>query len=670
MAISKIKKIQIIGHNSIRENVLELLHKWGVVEINDLRKELTQDYFMESRQESVFEDRLRKVQYLLEFLASFEEKAIFLEGLTQERLVLDRFELANILEMFRLDEIYSQCKTLEEGFRKLEIEKKRLREERTVLIPWRNLLVNLSDLVDTDKTRVVPGIVPVKTYEKLLGELEKSSSRSYWCEVVRDKISVYMVLVFLKEEGDTISSLLKKYEFQETLLPEVNHSPEELLVQVKREMEETINREEELKREASSLLRHKAQLMALHDHYYNLQKKEEAGDFLARTSGSFLLSGWIQESRVGRVKKTLEEKYPEIEITVSPPRKGEKVPVFLENRKAVQPFEVVTDLYGRPVYGSVDPTPYLAPFFALFFGLCLTDAGYGIVLVVLSWLAVKKLKMGPTGRRFFRLIGYGGLAAIFWGAVTGGWFGNIIDRLPESFNFLKSMKGAVVAFDPVKNSILFLGLAVALGFIQVWTGVTIRLLREIREKDWQNAFFREIPALGIQVSLPLLIAIYLFKVLPATQVLVTVSVGLFSLSSLAIFYNQWTTNKGVLFKLFWCWFGWYGVVTGNSLADILSYLRLFALGLTTGLLASAINEIFSLVSGIPYVGFLLAIVLFLPAHLFNMAMNAFGGYVHTSRLQYLEFFMKFFQGGGEVFKPFAEERRYTVVRSSGAIAPR
>jgi len=104
------------------------------------------------------------------------------------------------------------------------------------------------------------------------------------------------------------------------------------------------------------------------------------------------------------------------------------------------------------------------------------------------------------------------------------------------------------------------------------------------------------------------------------------------------------------------------VVTGNSVADILSYLRLFALGLTTGLLASAINEISFLISGIPYVGLFLAIIFFLPAHLFNIAMNAFGGYVHTSRLQYLEFFMKFFQGGGEVFKPFAEERRYTVIR--------
>ena len=663
MAISKIKKIQIIGHNSIRENVLALLHKWGVMEINDLRKELTQDYFMESRQESIFEDRLRKIQYLLEFLASFQEKSAFLEGLTQEKLVLDRAELSNILETFRLDEVYSQCKNLEEEFRELEVEKKRLNEEKTVLIPWRDLLLNLSDLVDTDKTRVVPGIVPVKNYKKFSSELEKSSSTSYWCEVRRDKTSVYMVLIFLKEEKDNIIPLLKKYEFYETLLPQVNHSPEEFLIQIERETGEAENRKKELNREASSLLRYKAQLMAVHDHYYNLQKKEKAGDFLARTRVSFFLSGWIQESRVGRVKKTLEEKYPEIEITVSPPGKGEKVPVILENSRAIQPFEVVTDLFGRPVYGSIDPTPYMAPFFALFFGLCITDAGYGIVLAVFSWLALKKLKMGPMGRRFFRLIGYGGLASIFWGTVTGGWFGNMIDKLPESFNFLKSMKGAVVVFDPIENSLLFLVLAIALGFIQVWTGVTIRLLREIKDKDWQNAFFREMPALGVQVSLPLLIAIYLFKVLPSIPVLVIISVGLFSLSSLAIFYNQWTTNKGVLFKLFWCWFGWYGVVTGNSLADILSYLRLFALGLTTGLLASAINEIFSLISEIPYVGLLLAIVLFVPAHLFNLAMNAFGAYVHTSRLQYLEFFMKFFQGGGDVFRPFAEERRYTVLRS-------
>jgi len=662
MAISKIKKIQIIGHNSIRENVIELLHKWGVVEINDLRNELTEDYFMESRQGSVFEDRLRKVQYILEFLANFEEKSGFLGGLTQEKLVLERVELANILKTFGLDEIYSQCKTLEERFRKLEVERKRLYEQRTNLIPWRDLLLNLSDLVDTEKTRVVPGIIPLKSYEKFLSELEKTSLFNYSCVVRRDKTFIYMVLVFLKEERDTIVPLQKKYEFQEILLPEVNHSAEEFLVRIEREIGETGEREEELKREASSLLSHKPGLMALHDYYYNLKKKEEAGDFLAHTSCSFFLSGWIQESKVSGVKKILEEKYPEIEITVSPPGKGEKVPVVLENSKAIQPFEVVTDLYGRPIYGSIDPTPYLALFFALFFGLCVTDAGYGIVLVTLSWLALKKLKMGPAGKRFFRLIGYGGFASIFWGAVTGGWFGNIIDRLPEGFNLLKSVKEAVVAFDPVKNPLFFLVLAVVLGFIQVGTGVTIRLLREIKEKDWQNALFREMPALGIQFSLPLIIAIYLFKVLPPAPILVIISVGLFFLSSLTIFYYQWTINRGVLFKLFWCLFGWYGVVAGNSLADILSYLRLFALGLTSCLLASAINEILGLISKIPYVGFLLAIVIFVLAHLFNMVINAFGGYVHTSRLQYLEFFMKFFEGGGEVFKPFAEERRYTVIR--------
>ncbi|MCK4802335.1 hypothetical protein KAS33_01555, partial [bacterium] len=277
------------------------------MEINDLRKELTQDYFMESRQESIFEDRLRKIQYLLEFLARFREKSAFLEGLTQERLVLDRVELANILETFRLDEVYSQCKNLEEEFRELEVEKKRLNEEKTVLIPWRDLLLNLSDLVDTDKTRVVPGIVPVKNYKKFSSELEKSSSTIYWREVRRDKTSVYMVLIFLKEEKDNIIPLLKKYEFYETLLPQVNHSPEEFLVQIEREIGEAENREKELNKETSSLLRYKTQLMAVHDHYYNLQKKEKAGDFLARTSGSFFLSGWIQESRVGRVKKTLEE---------------------------------------------------------------------------------------------------------------------------------------------------------------------------------------------------------------------------------------------------------------------------------------------------------------------------------------------------------------------------
>jgi len=662
MAISKIRKIEIIGHNSIRERVVELLQKWGVVDINDLRKELSEDYFMELRQGSDFEDRLRKVEYLLSFIARFEEKPGFLEGLAQGKLVLDRVELANILETFRLDEVYSECRALEGEFRNLEIERKRLHDERMALIPWKGLLVDLSELRDTEKTRVVSGYLPHRGYEKFLSELEKSLPLNYSCEVGHDKTSVYMVLVFLKEDGETISPVLKKYEFREILFPEVGLPAGELLSQIERDIEEMVKSEEELKEKASSLLRYRSSLMALHDHYYNVWKKEEAENYLARTRGSFLLSGWIPEKKVPKLKKSLEEKFKEIEITVSSPREGEKVPVVLENRRGVEPFEVVTDMYGRPAYGTIDPTPYLAPFFAFFFGLCVTDAGYGLVLLTISWLARKKLKMGPAGKRFFRLIGYGALASIFWGVVTGGWFGNIIDRLPEGFSFLKRMKGAFVAFDPLKDSLFFLLLAVALGFIQVGVGVTIRLFRDIREKDWQNAFFREMPALGIQISLPLVLAIYIFRVLPQVPSLAIIGLGLFSLGTLGIFYYQWTINRGLLFKIFWCLFGWYGVVAGNSLADILSYLRLFALGLTSGLLASAINEISGLTLGIPYVGFLLAAVFFTVAHVFNMFINAFGGYVHTSRLQYLEFFMKFFEGGGEVFKPFAEERRYTVIR--------
>jgi len=662
MAISKIKKIQILGHKSRKEELLDLLHKMGAIEINDLREELGEEYFVGSREASVFEDRLGKVEHLLEFLANFEEKSHFLEGLTQEKILLDREELETILETFKLEDVYSQGRGLEEKFRKLEIERKRLHEERTTLIPWRALPVNLSSLVDTEKTRVLPGILSLKNYKKFSSELENSSPRSYLSEVGQDKSYIYLVLVFLKEEKDIITPILKKHEFEETILPKAGRTPEELLTSIEEELKETVNREEELRREVSSLLRYKTQLMVLQDYYYNRKRKDEIGDFLARTSESFLLSGWIQESKVGELKEILEEKYPEIEIVVSSPEKGERVPVVLKNARAIQPFEVVTDLYGRPVYGSIDPTPYLAPFFAMFIGFCITDAGYGILLVLLSLFALKKLKIGFKVRLFFRLVCYGGLASIFWGGLTGGWFGNIVDRLPETFRLFKSMKEAIIAFDPMRDSLLFLALAVSLGFIQVWTGVTIRLVREIKEKDWQNALFRELPALGIQLSLPLLSAIYIFKVLPSGLVLGIAAILLFSLSSLATFYYQWVTNSGLVFKLFWCFFGWYGVVAGNSLADVLSYLRLFALGLTSGLLAYAINEICFLISGIPYIGFLLAGFLFVMAHIFNMAINAFGGYVHTSRLQYLEFFMKFFDSGGEPFRPFAEERRYTIIR--------
>jgi len=191
--------------------------------------------------------------------------------------------------------------------------------------------------------------------------------------------------------------------------------------------------------------------------------------------------------------------------------------------------------------------------------------------------------------------------------------------------------------------------------------VLINLLQRYRYGEWKPLLFRQIPAIGIQFSLVLIVITNVLKFWAAPGYIVNILWAIFIISSLCIIYYHWTSQDKIALKLFWCWYGWYGVVTGNSLADILSYIRLFALGLTTGLLALSINEICSLIWRFPYIGFLLSIIIFIPGHIFNLLINSLGAYVHTSRLQYYEFFMKFFEGGGAIFTPFTRNRKYVEI---------
>jgi len=339
------------------------------------------------------------------------------------------------------------------------------------------------------------------------------------------------------------------------------------------------------------------------------------------------------------------------------PESGEDVPIDLRNNGVVTPFEFVTTLYGRPSYWEFDPTPLLAPFFILFFALCLSDGGYGMVLAIVSFILMKKMQPGG-GRKLMQLLFMGGLATAAVGALTGGWFGIEDGNLPWWIHSIRIKLGTGERFNPLFHPMQMLDFVFLLGIAQIFTGLAIRMIADFRDKRWLDGILDQLVWIVFLAFLaPLGANFILGKELPAEFMSVARKGAM--IMGLVVVATGARKNRNPVMKVLGGVLKLYDVV--GYFGDVLSYARLLALGLATGAIAVAINGVAGMTGGIPVVGMVAAVIVLIGGHLFNLTVNCLGGFVHSARLQYLEYFSKFFQGGGHEFSPFRTQRRYSVV---------
>jgi V/A-type H+-transporting ATPase subunit I len=242
------------------------------------------------------------------------------------------------------------------------------------------------------------------------------------------------------------------------------------------------------------------------------------------------------------------------------------------------------------------------------------------------------------------------------GAITGGWFGDLMDYLPPSLDFLKKGRESLMLFNPMDQVMHFILITLILGFIQICFGLVIRMVRNIRNGDWVEALCSPLAWLILINSIVLMFLGYR-GILPSF--LKTIGLAMVGLSSLTIVLLTDRTSPNRILRIAWGVFELYGIT--SYVGDVLSYLRLFALGLATAIIAKVVNFLGSMVLGWPYVGWTIFILIFTVGHLFNIVINGLGAFVHTLRLQYVEFLPKFFQGGGKPFRPFQKNPQYTIV---------
>jgi V/A-type H+/Na+-transporting ATPase subunit I len=259
-----------------------------------------------------------------------------------------------------------------------------------------------------------------------------------------------------------------------------------------------------------------------------------------------------------------------------------------------------------------------------------------------------------------------GFSTLLVGLLTGTFFGNLVKFLPDSLNFVKEFLKRFVIIDTMnaKGSLMFLGFSLAFGYVQLCFGLILKIALMIRDKKYKDLILDGLSAFCMQISLLPISLYYIldFKFFPPFAM--NIFLGMFLISVVLIAVKEWINNEGIMVKIFWCLYGNYSAITGTFLSDTLSYARLFALGLSGGLLGLAINEIASVFGAIPVIGIILMILVMIGGHIFNLGVSGLGSFVHSCRLQYLEFFTKFFEASGREMQPFCHENKYIEIEKN------
>lgn len=382
-------------------------------------------------------------------------------------------------------------------------------------------------------------------------------------------------------------------------------------------------------------------------------EKYKAVENAASTERVFYLSGYVIEHKSDEVKFDVENNFVAQMEIFEPDYSSDDVPVLLSNPAFFAGVESITDMYSSPSNKDVDPNPVMSFFYYIFFGLMLSDAGYGILLIVFSLIVKKKIDLKKTMKKMTDMVLYCGVATVFWGALFGSWFGDFIPTVCTTFLGFEKAPSFALWIEPINNSITLLLYCFLFGIIHLFAGLLIRFYMLIKAKNFVGAVFDVIPVMTFVVGFAI-IGCSVFITVP--EDIKTSGVRLLVISSLLIVFTAGRSSKNILGKLGGGLYALYNTASGY-LGDILSYSRLLALGLVTGVIANVINLLGAMTSNI--IGFAIIFVL---GHAVNLSINLIGAYVHTCRLQYVEFFSKFYEGGGRIFTPFKINSKFFTVK--------
>ncbi len=651
------KRIEIIALTRDRKNILERLQRRGIVEVSDCRDD-SLARLNTSSSITQFEKGQDTASQALEILNEYAPGKDSLFSSWKGRREIRKDDLGVYID--RRDRFLEMCHALI-GHRKAIAESRaaiaRTKTQMDALRIWEALDVP-TQFQGTKTTRCIIGTLPGKwTEETLLAGLAARipDAEAIHAEIVsafkeQTCIAVICHRNMAAAAGDALREMdLVPPSDPSRILPAARmHQFGEDLVKYEKQIAEHADK-------IRSYASHREDIEFLSDYLAMRKEKYIALGRVGMTKHTFMISGYVAEKYAAACAQELEDRYDAV-VSLETPGEDDDVPACVENNGFVSPVEPVMEMYSLPGRKDIDPSSVMAFFYYLFFGLMLSDAGYGIVTVAATAYVLRRFHLEGTMRKTFKMFFYSGLSTIFWGAMFGSWFGDIIPLVYRQFLHLPPPDLAIW-LDPVKDPIKLLVASFAFGIVHLFAGLAIRFKMEWDSGQKADAFWDTVPVFLTVLGAAPMAATVLISVPPALS-----GIGRYVAlaGAVLIVLTAGRQSKNPVARLGMGLYGLYGIASGY-LGDILSYSRLLALGLATSSIASVINLMGSMPENLVLKGILLTVV-FVAGHPLNMAINLLGAYVHTNRLHFVEFFSKFYEGGGRPFQPLRIDSKYIRIK--------
>ncbi len=534
-----------------------------------------------------------------------------------------------------------QARKIEEQMAQLDAVIAAGKSNQTQLEPWLPLEIPVGEIRETRNAVPITGYIPVAGALKL-----EELAEEYPLDVTilgRTAGSSAALLVCLKDVRDEISEKLKGIGFVVSSPPAVKGLVRDEYARIENEIADAEEQLDALKEQAKEAGSSGEELDVLYDKLNaDLARADTPYE---KTDATFFLNGWFEADRRDELEETLHDATDVFELIVEDAAEGEKAPTLTRNNKFIRPFESITDMFSRPnPIDGVDPNPVMAPWYWIIFGMMMADAGYGLIMAVLigGYLLIKRPPPETSG--LWRVMLFGSVTTAFWGVIFGSYFG------AELFPPLITLADGK-PLTPMGEPLILLMVCVGLGYLHLATGMLVKAYYLIKEKDYGSAIVDQFAWI---LMIPALVGMFLPQTKSIAQWIVL------GLLAVILFFPKGGVKNPIkrfgsgLLSIYFSASGFIG--------DLLSYSRIMALILSSGVIGMVMNTLAGMVkSGGGVVGWIGAILIYIAGHLFNLVMGLLSAYVHAGRLQYVEMFGKFYEGGGYQFKPLAVRSKTAVI---------
>ena len=652
MAIVKMSKFDLVVFAEQRAKVLKKLQKFKEVsfvdiELHDENGKLSKDAvegvtkYVNNEELTHIDERLYQLSNAISLIKKYDERKTRLRDVIHgnENYTFD--ELAKKVLSYDWKKVSSELNKIGTQYSQIksEISKKYMRYDEIDL--WERLDVNPKELKNLKKVNTFLGTVPIKlkgTFIDGISELDKTYYEEL--KIVKDEVYYLVISSVDESEKEKLAEVFRNSSFTVENL-DIDAVPQDYKNGLQKEISELKKEKRRLKAQIKTYSEDLTDLQAVYEYMQNKKLRIVESEKLAQTENTILIKGWIPTEKVSEFEKVIKDEAGDnyyLTFTDAD-RDDATVPIKLKNGKVASTFENLTGMYAYPRYNEIDPTPLFTPFYILFFGMMGADVGYGLVLLLATMFVLKVVNLSSQMRKSIKFFFYLSFSVIFWGLLYGSYFGATIPGM------WRLVDPASQYNDLLIGSILF-------GVVHIFVGLAIKAYMLIRDGKSLEAVY---DVLFWYMALIGGMLFLIFKLMNLSAVVANVSMWVMIAGMAGIVLTGGREAKGVGAKLGGGLYSLYGI--SSYVGDFVSYSRLMALGLSGGFIASAINMIAGMISG-SWVGMIFIPVILIAGHLFNMFLSFLGAYVHTSRLMYVEYFGKFYEGGGKPFKDFRTENKY------------